>query len=493
MDLARRPVVVGVGQISVRDQQWPDLAEPLDLACEAAVLAERDAGTGVLAHVDRLVVPPILGWDYRDAPRLVAERLGLGERTERVQLKAGGNTPQQGVNDAAEALVSGRVEVALVCGAECEAAKRAAVKAGHEVQWTQAAESIPGPQELLSHPFELMRRAILPVHVYPLFEPALRVSAGRTPEEHVAWIGRLMSGFTEVAAGNPYAWFQEVRSALELTTPSADNRMISTPYTLRLNAFMAVDQGAALIVTTAGKAAELGVPPDRWVWLWSGADCDDIWYFTEHDAYDHVLAMRACAHEVLDGSGVGVDDVALFDLYSCNVSAVQLAAEALGLGPDDRRPRTVTGGLPYAGGPWNNYTTHAIAAMVGRLRGRDGDLGIVTGNGGFLTKHSFGLYGSRPPERPFHRNDRAADETAIAQTPHPVLEEDPAGRGTIEGYTVPHGRDGAPERVLALVRLDAVRRTLLNCWDPDVAAQFTTGEWFGHDVEVGPDCTFVPV
>ncbi|MCC7076038.1 MAG: hypothetical protein IT198_02840 [Acidimicrobiia bacterium] len=491
MDRARLPVIVGVGQVTLRDQQWPDLLEPLDVACEAATLAATDAGVPVFDRVDRLVVPPILGWDYGNAPRLIADRLGLD--CEQIQLKAGGNTPQEGINDAAEALAAGRIEMALVVGAECEAAKKAALRAGHEVEWARSDDILPGPEEHLSHPYELMRQALLPVHIYPLFEPALRVAAGRTPEEHVAWLGRTMSRFTEMASRNPHAWFREVRTPEELVVPTPQNRMISTPYTMRLNSFMAVDQGAAVLLTTAGTAVELGIQQDRWIWLWAGADCADVWYFTEHAAYDHVPAMRVCAREVLGGSGIGSDEVEHFDLYSCNVSVVQLAAEALGLAADDTRPWTVAGGLPYAGGPWNNYTTHAIAAMVETLRESDGSLGVVTGNGGFLTKHSFGLYGARPPDREFHRNDSSADTLAVREAAHPTLEENPAGRGRIEGYTVPYGRDGTPERVLALVRLDVSRRTLLNSWDPTSVAAFTSGEWFGREVEVAPDQTFVPV
>lgn len=489
MDRGRRPVIVGVGQVTLRGQVWPDLAEPLDLACDAAQEAARDAGAPVLAAVDRLVLPPILCWDYGNAPRLVAERLGL--ECEQVQLKAGGNTPQEGINDAAEALADGRIEMALLAGAECEAARKAARKAGHEVSWTRTEDALPSPEEHLSHPFELMRQAILPVHIYPLFEPALRAAAGRTPEEHVAWLGRTMSRFTEVAAANPFAWFRERLTPDDVTTPTPGNRMVSTPYTVRMNSFMGVDQGAAVILTTEETARRLGVPEERWVWVWAGADCNDVWYFTEHAGYDRCAAMEACAEEVLGGSGIGVDEVAHFDLYSCNVSVVQLAARALGLDPDDPRPLTVTGGLPYAGGPWNNYTTHAIAAMVTKLRDSEGDLGMVTGNGGFLTKHSFGLYGRRPPERAFHRNDREADEARIVSAPHPRLEEEPFGRGRIEGYTVVHDRDGLPERALALVRLDDKRRTLLNCWDGAVATAMASGEWFGTEVEVGPDCTFV--
>ena len=108
----------------------------------------------------------------------------------------------------------------------------------------------------------------------------------------------------------------------------------------------------------------------------------------------------------LELAGVGVDDIDLVDVYSCFPSAVQVAAAELGLPLDDPdRPLTVTGGLTFAGGPWNNYVTHSIATMAERLAANPGQRGLITANGGFLTKHSFGVYGSEPPEHEFRWED----------------------------------------------------------------------------------------
>jgi acetyl-CoA C-acetyltransferase len=59
----------------------------------------------------------------------------------------------------------------------------------------------------------------------------------------------------------------------------------------------------------------------------------------------------------------------------------------------------VTGGLPFFGGPGNNYVTHAIAEIVNRVRAAPGSYGLVTANGGPLTKQSAGLYSTTPPCR----------------------------------------------------------------------------------------------
>ena len=80
--------------------------------------------------------------------------------------------------------------------------------------------------------------------------------------------------------------------------------------------------------------------------------------------------------------------------------------------PDDARGLTVTGGLPYFGGPGNNYSLHAIATMVERLRERGGT-GLVSAMGWYATKHAVGIYGAAPPAEGWRRGDTAEAQRAI--------------------------------------------------------------------------------
>ena len=280
------------------------------------------------------------------------------------------------------------------------------------------------------------------------------------------------------------------RTATLLMTVRDDNRMVSSPYTKLVNSIIRVDQGAALVLTTVGRARDLGMTPDRWVYVLGGGDGEDVWYLTERPGYSASSAMARVADQAWRSSGLGVDDVAHFDLYSCFPSAVQLAMGAYGVAEDDPRPMTVTGGLPYAGGPGNNYTTHSTAAMVEKLREDPGEVGLVTGLGWHVTRHSAGLYGSRPPERPFALVDPGPDRVAVESEPHPVIEAEPSGRATVEGYSVAYDREGGPETARCLARLDAGRRSLVTSDDPTVAAAMTDGEWYGREIEVTPDLRF---
>lgn len=487
MDRDRLPVIVGAGQVTLRDQQWPDIAGPLDLAAEAVRAAIADSGAHLLDDVDHLSVAPVMSWDYANAPQFLAEVLGLAPG-ERRYLDVGGNTPQQAVADLAQRLQHGEIEAAIVCGAECSAGKRNAKRSGHLVDWGRSPVPLGRPHvdgTDMPTEAELRHSVVRPMEIYPLWEPALRTAAGRTPEEHDAAIAKMLAGMTEVAAANPYAWKREVRGAADLMTPGPQNRMTALPYTLACNSYMRVDMGAAVVLTTAERAAQRGVPPDRLVYVWSAADAVDVHAVTERVAYDHSPAMRVCAERCLGLAGIGADDIALFDLYSCFPSAVQLAAEALGIGIDDTRGMTVTGGMAAFGGPWNDYVTHSIATMATELRARPGAVGVVTGNGGYVGKHSWGVYSSQPPVRAFARNDAVADQAALDAEAHPRMDLDTTGEAVVDGYTVTFGRDGELEQAIALARFGTERRTLAATREPGVCDALRSGEWFGATVTVG--------
>jgi acetyl-CoA C-acetyltransferase len=241
-----------------------------------------------------------------------------------------------------------------------------------------------------------------------------------------------------------------------------ENRMIAFPYPKRMNAIMSVDQAAAVLVTSVGKARALGIDPSRWVWLHGSAEAHDHWYPTERIDFASSPAIRAAGRAALETAGIGIAAVDHLDLYSCFPSAVQIARDMLGIAEDDPRPLTVTGGLPYFGGPGNDYSLHAIATMLDRLRATPGATGLVTALGWYVTKHAVGLYGSAPPLRPWRPADDGAVQAAATAAPGPRVVVDAEGRGTIETYTVLHDRDGAPVRGIVVGRLDDGARFLAN-------------------------------
>lgn len=448
-DDARTPVIVAVGQAVAREGDEP--VSPITLA-ERAARAALDDAPGLDRRVGRVSVVNILNGGGKAPATLLARRLGLRrERTETTTI--GGNTPQWLVNRAAAEIAAGQGTTTLVVGAEAVRSQRERPELGAEADNVDGADDVVGDDRPgLSSP-ELAAGLMVPAHVYPMFESVLAHRAGRSFAEHRRVLGALMAPFTDVAAGHPYAWFREVLSPGEIAEPSADNRLVAEPYTKRMNAFLSVDQAAALVVTSLEVAREVGAA-DRCVFVHSGAEAVDVWFPSQRPDLGASPGIRAAGEAALAAAGVGADDLTAFDLYSCFPVAVEMACDALGLALDDPRGLTVTGGLPYFGGPGNNYTSHAIATVVDRLR-EGGGRALVSGLGWFVTKHSMGVYGSDPPADGFRLGDTEAAQHEIDASALPVatdLGNEPV-EATIEAATVVYDRSGAVQSAPVIVTL----------------------------------------
>lgn len=460
----RTPILIGAGQITQRDVAPEAVLEPVALMRDAARAAADDARltADALARVDTVAVVNLLSWTYANAPRLLSEMLGAAPRDE-IYTTIGGNSPQSLVDDTARRIASGEVGLALLAGAEVMNGVKRARRAGVRLAWGNTGD-VPEPRSFGdgrqgTNDIEVRHGLFLPVQVYPLFENAIRARAGRTPGEHLRFLGELYARFSSVAAANPYAWFRTPRTAEQIATVDADNRIIAWPYPKLVNAIIDVDQAAAVLMTSVGMAKQLGVPRDRWVFLHGFGEAHDKWFVSERCTYAESPAIAAAGRRALAMAGIGIADVDLFDLYSCFPSAVQMAQEALGIAPDDPRPLTVTGGLAAFGGPGNNYSMHGIACMMDRLRETPGKRGLVTALGWYVTKHAIGVYGTEPGPAPW-RAPEGSLQPAIDAMPSPEVVESADGAATIETYTVAHERGGDPERGIVIGRLDDGRRFL---------------------------------
>lgn len=441
----RTPVLVGAGQLSQRVDQGAEVLEPVDLMVEALRRAESDSGVGgALGRADSVRAICQLSWRYGDPAALVGERVGAVPR-QTMYTVMGGNYVQTVVNLTAADIQAGRADVVLITGAEAWRSRTSSRSAGTDLGWTTQPEgthptSTLGDDTSLSSPGEIERGVFMPVHAYPMFEIALRAKAGRSPDEHRLHAAALWSRFSEVAAGNPNAWIRQAFTPEQIATPTPDNRMIGYPYTKRMNSNNMVEQGAGLIMCSVAAAESLGVSRDRWVFPQAGTDAHDHWFISNRADLCSSPAIRLAGRRAFELAGVGVDDLTHVDLYSCFPSAVQIAAGELGLDLD--RPLTVTGGMSFAGGPWNNYPMHSIATTTGLLRDDPDAVGLCTANGGYTTKHSFGVYRGRPPAGGFRAEDLQA---AVDETPSRPAADDYAGPVTVETYTVMHDRGGEPE------------------------------------------------
>ncbi|MGI9163855.1 MAG: acetyl-CoA acetyltransferase [Mycobacterium sp.] len=480
----RTPVLIGAGQINQRDES-PD-TEPVDLMAAAAREA---ADPRTLAAVDSIRVVNLLSWRYRDPGLLLAGRVGATSAATRYS-GVGGNTPQSLLNQACVDIQAGRSGVVLIAGAETWRTRMRLRARGIRPDWTRQDESVPIPpggeeKVPMSGPGEDRIDLDRPSFVYPLFEEALRVANGESMAGHRRRIGQLWARFSSVARNNPHAWSREALTAEQIWQPAPNNRMISWPYPKLMNSNNMVDQAAAVLLCSVEKAEYLQIPRDSWVFPYAGTDAHDTYVIGERDELHRSPAIRIGGRRVLELAGVGIDDLDFVDLYSCFPSAVQVAAAELGLSTGDPgRPLTVTGGLTFAGGPWNNYVTHSIATMTELLRATPDSLGLITANGGYLTKHSFGVYSATPPPAAFRWEDVQAE---VDREPTRTALVEWEGLGTVESWTTVFDRDGNAEKVFLAVRTSDGSRAMARITDADAAAATLTEEIAGTAVRVHRD------
>lgn len=481
------PVLVGAGQVVLREPDLDDLPDPATLSARALGRAADDAGPGrsLLERADAVYAVASASWTYRDQARAVSDALGLDVPHTLVSAAFGGDAGQALVNDAARAVAEGELDVVLISGAEVGSTMAAAQKAGRSVEWPAqdaavAPERVVGSEREANTEAELAAGLGLPVRNYALMESALRSRAGRTPQEHLDHVTGLWSDLSQVAAANPYAWQPTAMSPQELATTGADNRMISSPYPKLLCANLQVDLASGLVLCSVAAAQEAGVPQDRWVFPLVGAGAYDEWFVSERAELDASPAIRAIGQAALTHAGLDIDDVEVVDLYSCFPAAVQIAARELGLPVGDpARPLSLTGGLTFGGGPGNNYGGHAIATLVHRLRERPDAVGLSTSLGWYATKHALGLYSATPPERPY----AALHPVLSPEATRPVPTEY-AGPGVVEACTVEHGRDGEPAAaILAVVTPDG-SRVLVRSAQADVLRTTTVEDPLHRTVDV---------
>ena len=469
MPSPRTPVLVGVAQFTDRDSKPGEGLAPPDMLARVGTAALADSGgTGIA--VDTIAVVKLFAdsspafrapfGHYTNLPRSMAKRMGQSPR-RLIYSPVGGNTPQMLVNMFAEAIRNGENDVVLLAGCEPLRSQARAQKAGLQLDWSEDTGDEPeslGKEPTMISRHEAAHGIAMPVAVYPLFESALGAHYGRTPLEQRQHIGALMHRFTQVAAANPYAALPIERSADELITPTDDNRYIGYPYTKYLNSNMFVDQAAAVLLMSTAAADAAGVPEAKRVYLHGGADTHEHYLVSDRINYWSAPAIRIGAAHALAQAGVTTADLAHIDIYSCFPVAVEIAADMIGLAHDDPRGLTLTGGLPYFGGPGNNYSMHGIAEAVGRCRAKPGSWGFVSANGGYLTKHSFGVYSTVPAEG-WARVDPDTYQAEVDAQRGPGLVEKPEGDATIEACTVIFDR-GAPGQGTVIGRLASGERFL---------------------------------
>lgn len=461
-------MVIGIGEVNDRPEAGQDGMTALELMAVAIGAAAQDSGTELAAQADWLSVVDSLSWEKRPQPvhPALAQALGLSPLHAETSPSPSGNEPVRLLSDAANAIAGGAAEVAIVVGGEAMRSMAARQReGGRAASGTDIIRDYRSSSEA-----DLLRRygIIAPVDVYPFYEQATRAAWGQSAAEANEESGAIWEGMSRIAAENPWAWLRKPFAADEIVTPSPANPMISYPYTKRMIANSSVNQGAALIVTSAGRARRAGLSDDRLVHVGYGAAAREPAANLDRSAFSHSPSMQVALERTLLLNEMGVDDVDLVELYSCFPCVPKMARRILHWPLE--RPHSIYGGLTFGGGPVGNCMTHAMASAVRKLRQRAG-AALIFANGGFATKNHAIVLRKRPV--PGGRSVLGYDHQSEADRLRgavPVLVGDYSGPARLETFAVPFDKEGKPQHANLIVRTPDERRCLCRSEGDDGAA-----------------------
>lgn len=464
-------IIVGVGEIV---EQIPDdldkASSPLDLMEQAVRESFTDTGSNDIGEaIDTIATVRTFSesgvqlrspfGDPENFPRSICKRVGIAPEYA-VYSASGGQVPQQLVNEFATMISQGEREVVLLVGGEALANQKALKKAKIKADWTDDAQGdCERRHPEITNMFDIANLHNEFTHIpsaYTIMEHARRKRLGLSREDYANSCGELFEKFASVAASHKNSMFSESQSAAQISTISESNNSVTDTYPRAMTAKDGVNQTAALILMSEDKAAALGIDKSKWIYALSGSDAEDLTQLYREDLSGSV-AMKAAYDGALNAAGVSADDMSCFDIYSCFPIAVFSACDALGISIDDPRGLTLTGGMPFFGGPGNNYAMHSIVNTVSQLRQDGNGYGLIGANGGFITKHCVGVYGTKPSINGWQNADKAALKAKVDNQAQPNVAYYADGQATIEGYSVEFGRNG-PKRAYVIGRLQNDRR-----------------------------------
>lgn len=491
----RTPVVIGVAQKTVHKGQQPG-PEPLAAWEEVCRAAAVDAGIDehALAGVDAISLAHCMSWPYDDGVARLAGRLGANPKIRRPGPPSG-TSGQSLLGDLADDIRAGRARFAILCGGEALATVKHYTKSGQTPPWSFRNDNPDANKVDLDghqHPGEVaigLFEGVGAVYNFAMRDVARRAHLGIGPDEYRKQLGETLSGLSSVAAKNPDAWYRIARDPDFLITPREDNRWVTYPYTKHMVANIEVDISASVIITSEAMANELGVARDKRIYPWSSAYVEDPVYIAVRERLWKADGMEVASKAALDAAGISMKDVSYVDIYSCFAAAVNFARDALGISDWPGDKVSVTGGLPYGGGPASSYMLTSLVKMVEKLRGDPGSFGLLTGVGMMMSNHVFAIYSGKPPAPHLRPVDNAALQAMVDSIPQRRIDDTYVGPATVTTYTVMHDRNGDISHGAAICDLPTGARAYVRILDKELLAEAERTEFVGRHVMIkpGPD------
>ena len=493
------PIIVGVGQITEAvPEDLNKASSHADLAAKAALEALKDAkGVDLASTIDVIAAVKIFSDSNpvnqattgrsSNFPRSIGNRIGAKPK-QAIYDAVGGDSPQRLVNEYMEKLAKGDCEMVLVVGGEALATVKAAAKQKVQLNWREAVKGQLEDRGISSGKLGtatgFQHQLVMPMQYYGLMENARRGMLGMNLKDYTLEMAAEFSKLSTIATTNKYASFPTAYDTNFLATPSKENPLIIAPYTKRLMANDRVNQGAAILLTTVGKAKELGIGEENWVYLHGYAKTEEP-VLLERPNMGQSEAMKQALLVALKNANKTSTDIQHFDIYSCFPIVVSEAKQVLNISKEDSRPISQTGGLPYFGGPGNNYMTHGICSLVDTLRKDAGSFGLAYGNGGWMSKHAAAIYSTMPTQGQWE----AQSMPAYPKQQRMEVTQYPEGLATLETYTI-HYFKGFPVKAIIVGQLKDTQQRFYATTpmgDTQTVQELAKGDSLGRTIYVETD------
>ena len=476
--MKHRSVVIGVSAIQQKGD-FENLDEALLLMDQVVKEALSDSGNkSIKDHIDEIRIPKGF-WRYRDPGKWIAKNNDFKSIPTTYVTKIG-VLQQNLINEACLKIENGEINASIILGGEARYKQLRSVIEKKEYFETKLDENpdfyIKAKEDLYGDE-ELEELGAMAVGYYATMETALRKNDNENIEEHQNNIASMYEEFSKVASNNEDAWLDHPYSKKEILEISKKNKMLAYPYNKLHCTSWNVNQSAALIICSEELANKLEIDNKKRVYPISSSENNHMIAIQQRPKLYESLGMIYAAKSInrmMEQLDIRLD---AYDLYSCFPAAVKMFSKSLELGTEI--PMTVTGSMPYAGGPLNSFVIHSTVKMIQKIRALEARHGLVTGVSGMMTKQSFCVWGKEYQEQFIF--DDVTERAKLDENPI-ELSNIAEGEGEIIGYTIIEGSEHASKAVLYLDD-EKKHRKVVSSFDKNFINLLMEEEWVGKKVK----------
>tara|TARA_B100000482_G_C12599995_1_gene294798 strand:- start:301 stop:1749 length:1449 start_codon:yes stop_codon:yes gene_type:complete len=473
--MKNRPVAIGIGSIQQKET-FDNLDEALVLMDKAVKNAIHDSTNNKITnYIDEILVPKGY-WKYRDPGKWVAKKNNI-ESAETSVTKIG-ILQQNLINSSCARIVNGEIDASLIMGGE---SRYKMLRAQIEEREYIETELNINPDKYIKAPDELNldiekeELGLMAVGYYAILESAFRASLKKNIKTHSEYIAKMYSDFSKVASINDDAWIDNPLEASDINDVSIKNPLMAFPYNKNHCSSWNVNQSCAIIICSEAIADKLKVPFEKRVYPLASSETNYMIPTLQRPNLIEPIGMKLAADFILDICKENNLDVDMYDLYSCFPVAVQMFAKLLNL--TNANQMTITGGMPFAGGPLNSFVLHSTTKLISKIREMNKGVGLVTGVSGMMTKQSYALWSKNPNIDFIHKD--FTNEAKSKEIPIEISNIN-EGNGKILGYTIIN-YDSKPKAVMYINTSDG-KRKLITSSDKSIIKLMENKEWVGKKI-----------